>query len=166
VKIRAVRANPRKAQLEMRTFGGVTYPFPYARLDPAPSADDPIHEAYVDPELGREGVTYVLESGEEGSVHIDHALDYNADPGYRAELLVHQLTVEAGKRIARSGLSRREVARRLRTSLPQLYRLLDPGNTSKSLGQLVALLHVLDCEVQVVVRPRPAGARRARPARE
>jgi len=61
------------------------------------------------------------------------------------------------KRIGKSGLSRRELARRLRTSLPQLYRLLDPTNTRKSLTQQIALLHVLDCEVNLVVTPKRAA---------
>jgi len=61
---------------------------------------------------------------------------------------MHRLTVEAGKRIATAGLSRREIARRLGTSAPQLYRLLDPANSSKSINQLVSLLHVLGCEVE------------------
>ncbi len=82
---------------------------------------------------------------------------YNQDPSYLAELLNHKLTVEAPSRLEKSGLSRREVARRLSTSVPQLYRLLDPSYTRKSLNQLVGLLHVLDCEVDVVVRPKDAA---------
>jgi len=39
----------------------------------------------------------------------------------------------------------------------QLYRLLDPANTRKSLTQLLALLHVLDCEVKFVINPRTAA---------
>jgi hypothetical protein len=65
--------------------------------------------------------------------------------------------VEAAKRVASSGLSRRELARRLQTSVPQLYRLLDPANTRKSLSQLVGLLQVLDCVVDLVVKPRRAA---------
>ena len=34
-------------------------------------------------------------SGKEGSVHIDHALEYNQDPQYMADLLRHKLTAEA-----------------------------------------------------------------------
>jgi DNA-binding TFAR19-related protein (PDSD5 family) len=90
-------------------------------------------------------------------VHIDHALEYNQDPGYLAELLIHKLTVEARSRIRDSGLSRRELARRMRTSVPQVYRLLDPTNTRKSLSQLVSLLHILDCDVELVVKGRSAA---------
>jgi hypothetical protein len=94
-------------------------------------------------------------------VHIDHALDYNQDPSYLADILIHKLTVEARRRTEQSGSSRRELARRLGTSNPQLYRLLDPTNTRKSLGQLVALLHLLDCEVEFVIKPRHAAQQAA-----
>jgi len=91
----------------------------------------------VDKELGNEAVTYILASGAEGTVHIDHALEYNQDPGMLAELLAHKLTVEAGRRAERSGLSRRELARRLHTSVPQLYRLLDrPTRARASVSSL------------------------------
>ncbi len=157
MKIRHVRINNRKAELQLVVRSGKAYPVPYAKLDPRPTAKNRIRDAYVDRELGSEAVTYVLESGAEGALHIEHALEYNQDPTYLAELLTHQLTVEALRRVDRSGLSRRELARRLHTSVPQVYRLLDPANTRKSLSQLIGLLHVLDCEVQFVVSSRTAA---------
>ena len=157
MKLRDVVINNRKAQLELVVRAGKVYPFPYSRLSPRPSATDRIRVAVVDKELGREAVTYTLESGAEGTIHIDSALEYNQDPSYLAELLNHKLTVEARSRLDESGLSRREIARRLNTSVPQLYRLLDPTYSRKSLNQLVALLHVLDCDVDVVVRPKDAA---------
>lgn len=155
--IRNVIVNNRKRQLELRVRSGKVFPVPFVKLDPRPTPKDRIAKAYVDRELGSEAVTYVLESGAEGSVHIDHALEYNEDPAYLADLVIHKLTVEARRRADQSGLSRRELARRLSTSVPQLYRLLDPANTRKSLGQLVALLHLLDCEVDFVVNPPDAA---------
>lgn len=156
MKIHRVAVNNRKSQLELSVRSGKVFPFPYAKLDPRPTSKNAIRQAYVDKELGSEAVTYVLESGDEGSVHFDHALEYNEDPSYLAELVVHKLTVEARKRVETAGISRRELARRLGTSVPQLYRLLDPANTRKGLGQLISLLHLLDCDVDVVVRPRAA----------
>jgi predicted XRE-type DNA-binding protein len=158
VKVRAVVVDNRKARLELWTRSGEMLPFPFSRLRPRPTRRNRIREAFVDPELGREGVTYVLESGAEGVVHIDHALEYNEDPGYLSEMLMHRMTVEATKRIASAGLSRREIARRLGTSVPQLYRLLDPTNSSKSINQLISLLHVLGCEVDVKVKRRRVAA--------
>jgi hypothetical protein len=157
MKIHHVVVNHRKAQLELVLRSGKVFPFPFTKLQPRPSAKDRVREAYVDQELGNEAVTYVLASGAEGSVHVDHALEYNQEPRHMAELLAHKLTVEAAKRVDTSGLSRRELARRLRTSVPQLYRLLDPTNTRKSLSQLVSLLQALDCVVDLVVKPRRAA---------
>lgn len=153
MKIRSIHANNRRRAFEVRTHRG-TYPFPYAVSQPRPTAEDRVAEVYVDPELGREGFTYVLESGAEGSIHVDSVLEYNEDPALVADLVTHRLTLEALRRIELAGLSRRELARRLGTSATQLYRLLDPTNDGKSLRQLLALLHVLGCEVDVQVRDR------------
>ena len=49
-------------------------------------------------------------------------------------------------------------ARRLRTSVPQLYRLLDTTNTKKSINQLVSLLQILDCSVDLIVTDKEAVA--------
>lgn len=157
MKVRKVIANNRKAQLELTTYSGQTYPFPYVKLDPRPSVRDRVAEVYVDDELGREGVTYVLSSGAEGSVHMEHALEYNEDPAHLSALLLHRLTVEARARLDKSGLSRREIARRLGTSVPQLYRLLDTANTQKSMRQLIDLLHVLGFEVELRIKNRSAA---------
>jgi len=157
MKIRSVTVNNRRSQVELTVRSGDVYPVPFARLDPSPTPSDRVREAYVDHELANEAVTYVLESGAEGVVHLDQALEYNQDPSYLADLLVHQLTAEAVQRVEASGLSRRELARRLKTSVPQLYRLLDPTNKRKSISQLVSLLHVLDCDVQLIVKRRSAA---------
>jgi hypothetical protein len=157
MKILGVAVNNRKKQIELTVQSGRILPVPFAKLDPQPTPKDRIAQAYVDGELANEAVTYILESGAEGSVHIDHALEYNQDPGYLAELLIHKLTVEARRHADQSGFSRRELARRLSTSVPQLYRLLDPANTRKSLGQLVALLYLLDCDVELVIHSRHAA---------
>ena len=81
-------------------------------------------------------------------------LEYNEDPKYLADRLTYKLSLEAHKCIEHSDLSRRQMARQLKTSVPQLYRLLDPSNTRKSITQLVALLHILNCDVDLVVRKR------------
>jgi hypothetical protein len=153
VKIRSVAVNNRRKAFEVEA-GGQTLFFPYVRLRLKPSPDDAVRDVYPDPELGREAFTYVLESGGEDSVHLDEVLEYNEDPEHLGRLLVYDLTLEAQRRVAASSLSKREIIRRLGTSASQFYRLLDQTNYGKSVGQLVALLHVLDCEVEVVVRTR------------
>jgi hypothetical protein len=155
VKIRSVSFNNRRKGFEVRT-ARATYWIPYAKLELQPTSGDKVTRVFVDEELDREGFTYALASGEEGTVHVEQVLDYNRDPGYLRELLVYKLTIEARKRVEASALSRREIIRRLGTSATQFYRLLDTANYRKSLGQLLSLLHVLDCDVDLVVRARSA----------
>lgn len=155
MKIRSVSANNRRKAFEAITSKGA-YVFPYAKANPRPTSEDAIVGLFVDPELGREAFTYALASGREGSVHMDQVLDYNQDPAYLRDALLYQLTVEAQKRVAASPLAKREIVRRLGTSATQFYRLLDQTNTHKSVDRLLALLHVLDCEVELVVREKRA----------
>ena len=158
MKIRKVECNNQKKSFEVTTFSGRTFSFPYAKATPSPESENLVHEVYPDPELGKEAFTYVLESGDEGTVHIDHLLEYSDDPAYMARLALHKLTIEARKRVEESSLSKREIMRRLETSQAQLYRLLDPGNYKKSMNQLVELLAAVDCEVELVVKERPQDA--------
>jgi hypothetical protein len=156
MKIQKIAANNRKREFLITTRAGDEYSFPYSKIDTPLTASDPIEQLFVDKELGNEAFTYILKSGTQGSVHIEHVLEYNEDPNYLADLLTYKLSVEAIKGLESSKLSRRQIAKRLDTSVPQLYRLLDPANTSKSLKQLVALLHILDRDVDLVVKKKAA----------
>jgi hypothetical protein len=155
VRLTSVKANNRRRAFEATTRRG-TWPFPYSRAAPEPTTADPVAELFVDPELGFEGFTYRLASGAEGSVHIDHVLDYNEDPGYMRDLLLYRLTVEALDHLEAADVSRRELIRRLGTSPAQFYRLIDPTNDRKSVDKMLELLQVLGCEVEVTVRRKSA----------
>lgn len=148
MKIQKVEPNNRRRRFEVTTRRGVLA-FPYGSCDPAPSASDPLADVYVDPELGREAFTYRLVSGAEGSIHMDSVLDVNADPDYLARLELYALTLEAKTRLKASGLSVRDASERLGTSPPQLYRLLDPTNYTKSARQLLAVLALGGAAVKV-----------------
>jgi len=155
VKIRTVAANNRQKAFVV-VARGKTYRLPYSKVDPRPGVGDSVVEVSLDPELGREGFTFRLASGKQGSVHIDQVLDYCQDPSYLRHLPLYRLTLEARRRIDDAGLSRREIIRRLRTSPAQLYRLLDRTNYRKSVDQVLSLLAVLDCDVDLVVRAKTA----------
>lgn len=155
MKIRTVRHNNRKKVFEVRTSTKKLV-FPYSKADPTPTIEDAITELFVDQDAGREAFTYVLQSGGTATVHVEQVLEYNQDPTYLRNLLLYRLTLEAQKRIVESPLSKREIVRRLGTSAAQLYRLLDQTNYRKSLDQVLALLQVLNCEVDLVVRTKTA----------
>ena len=160
MKIRSVTHNNRKKAFAVKT-SSKTFQLPFAKVAPRPSAADPIARLFVDKELGREGFTYVLESGKEGTVHIEQVLEYNQDPGHLRDALLYKLMLEAQKRVEASPLSMREISRRLGTSATQLYRLLDQTNYRKSVDQLLSLLHVLDCDVALLVRAKTASGKAA-----
>lgn len=155
MKIRSVRFNNKRKDFQVAT-SGKKYAFPYVKAKPNPTSDDPVARVYVDKELGGEGFTYELQSGKTGTVHIEQVLEYNRDPNYLRDLMLYKLTIEAQRRIAQSPLSKREIIRRLDTSATQLYRLLDQTNYKKSLDQLVSLLQLLECDVDLVVRVKSA----------
>lgn len=160
MKIRSVKHNNRKKAFEIKTSNR-TLQFPYSKLDLQPSADDPIDRVYVDKELASEGFTYELKSGKSGTVHIEQVLEYNQDPWYLRDIILYKLTVEAQKRLEKSALSKREIIRRLGTSATQFYRLLDQKNYQTSVDQLLSLLHVLDCDVDLVIRAKTPTRRKA-----
>ena len=155
MKIRSVKANNRKQSFEVR-IASKKVSFPYSKTQPSPTADDPITRVHVDDEIAREGFTYELSSGRTGTVHVEQVLEYNQDPGYFRDVLLYRLTLEAQKRVAASSLSKRELIRRLGTSAAQFYRLLDQTNYRKSIDQMLLLLRVLDCDVDLVVRTKTA----------
>jgi hypothetical protein len=161
MKIRSVKYNNRKKAFEIKTSGR-SLPFPYSKAEPEPNVKDPIHHLFVDKELGNEGFTYVLKSGKQGTVHIEQVMEYNRDPWFLRDALLYKLTIEAQNRLDRSSLSKREIIRRLGTSATQFYRLLDQKNYQKSVDQLLSLLHILDCDVDLVFRAkRPSRGRAA-----
>jgi hypothetical protein len=151
MKIRAVHPDNRKKAFEVVTYGK-TYLFPYAKLDMRPSRQNPIMKVYIDEELGNEAFTYELTSGDEATIHIDQVLEYNRDPCFMRDMLLYKLTLVAQDRVKRTRLSKRELIRRLGTSPAQFYRLLDQTNYTKSIDKLMALLGILDCEVDLVVK--------------
>ena len=160
MKIQSVALNNRKKAFEVKASKQL-FQLPYSKVTPHPSTADPIVRVFVDKELGNEGFTYVLKSGKEGTVHGEQVLEYNQDPHYLRDALLYKLTIEAQERVEASSLSKREMIRRLGTSATQFYRLLDQTNSRKSIDQLLALLHVLDCDVDLLVRTKRAPGKAA-----
>ena len=104
MKIRSVKVNNKRKMFEVNT-ASKKYAFPYIKSDPAPSPNNPVTRVFVDKEIGAEGFSYELASGKTGTVHIEHVLEYNSDPGYLRDQLLYKLTLEAQRRVAESPLS-------------------------------------------------------------
>ena len=157
MKIHTVAFNNRNRTFEV-AVGADTLPFPYVMADPAPAPGDPVAQVRVDDELAQEAFVFTVNSGRETTVHVEQVLEYNQDPAYLRDLLLYKLTLEAQRRVTATALSKREIIRRLGTSPAQLYRLLDQTNYRKSVDHVLHLLHVLECDVDLIVRDRTGKA--------
>jgi len=155
-KIRSVRSDSRRRSFAVATARGV-FEFPWSQLEAVPSSADPVVEATPDPELGGEGFSYRLESGAEGTVHLDHVLRFVHDPDYQRKELVYSLTNKSRDALAVSGRTKRGLARQLGTSPAQIARLLNPANSRKSVDQMVRLLAALGRRVELRVRESRRG---------
>lgn len=155
MKIQKVEVNNRKKSIDIETSKGA-FSLPFVQLRLKPSVKNKIENIYIDPELGDEGITYILSSGKEDSIHIDAFLDYNKNPDYIRDTTLHKLTIDALKEFKKSGLSKHEIIRRLETSPSQLYRLLDPTNYKKSIDEMLRLLAVLGCDIEWEITKKAA----------
>ena len=113
--------------------------------------------AWSDPEMGHEGFSFELDTGEIDGVHIENVLLVNGDPRAVRDNTLYKLTLAAEEALAESQFSKRALARLLGTSMSQLARLLDATNYRKSVEQMMALLRALGRDVEVVVRKRVPG---------
>ncbi len=150
MKIKTVNVNLRRKVLEIETAKG-SYSLPFGMLRLKPTKSNRISEIYVDPELGKEAVTYVLESGDEDSIHLDDFLEYNKDPEYIRKMLLYNLTIEAQKAVDETEISVSELARRLNTSRAYINKVLDSANHQKTIDQLTKVLSVLGKRVELKV---------------
>jgi hypothetical protein len=142
MKINRVETNNRKKYFEI-VVGKRQFIFPYSKLSLKPDTRNKIAKVYVDKALGREAFTYILNSGEEDSVHFEQVLEFNEDPIYRLTLLLQS-------KLADSAVSKRQFAKLLGTSPAQIERLLDQTNYNKSIRQLFQALYLLDCRIDFV----------------
>ncbi|MFH1017141.1 MAG: hypothetical protein V1798_03040 [Pseudomonadota bacterium] len=124
--------------------------FPFAKLRLRSRHSERIESVYADPEIGMEGFTYRLSSGRMDTVPLDAVLEYNRDPNYLRRMLLYRLTIMGQKALKGSGITKRELTRRLKTSPSQIYRLLDTANAQKSLDEMVRLLACLNVELDIV----------------
>lgn len=155
MKIKSVRFDNRKQAFHVTTAKR-TYELPYAAMDRSRGRLTVV-KAWPDPEMGRQGFAFELDSGESGGVHLDNVLLVNGDPRAVLENTLYKLTLAAEDALAESGVSKRALSRLMGTSMSQIARLLDATNHRKSVEQMISLLRVLGHDVEVVVRKRASG---------
>ena len=151
MKINRVLVDNRKKSFLIQA-GERSFEFPFSQLKVKPSKENLISHVEVERELGNEGFTYQLQSGQSDTVHIDHVLHACQDPEFQRTQLIYELTIQAQRSLVESKLTKRQVARLLKTSPAQLYRLLDQTNNKKTIDQMVKLMLCLGKEVIIKLK--------------
>ncbi|OFZ81320.1 MAG: hypothetical protein A2583_10355 [Bdellovibrionales bacterium RIFOXYD1_FULL_53_11] len=101
-------------------------------------------EAAPDPEVGGHSFYFILDNGKKDYVPFDQPLHIVQNPEYVKERTLFQMTKRLNEFIRQEGVSKRELARRLSTSLSQVARLLDTTNYKKELSRLIEIAAMLN----------------------
>ena len=103
-------------------------------------------EAGPDSEVGGHSFYFVLDNGKKDYVPYDQPLHIVQNPEYVKEQALYEDTRQLNEFIEKAGISKRELARRLGTSMSQLFRLLDAPNYKKELSRLIEIAAMMDYE--------------------
>ncbi len=102
--------------------------------------------AAADMETGGHSFYFVLESGKKDYVPYDQPLHIAQLPENAKQQALYEMTKTINEFIRKERISKRELARRLNTSLSQLARLLDTTNYKKELSRLIEIAALLNYE--------------------
>jgi len=143
-KFRKVELDNKKKVFHLEYTSGLKIECPYSAL----GIRSKVMEAHPDKESGKHSFYFILENGEKEFVPFDQPLHIVQNPEYVKRNTLYEVTKQINEFIEREKVSKRELARRLGTSLSQLSRLLDTANYKKELSRLVELAAVLNYEFE------------------
>lgn len=143
-KFQKVEFNNKKRVFILHYTSGLTVECPYSSLN----IKKKVIEAAPDKEVNSHSFYFVLENHKKDFVPYDQPLHIVQHPEYMRREILFYITRDVKKFIDRSNISKREVARRLKTSVSQLSRLLDPTNYNKNLTKLLEIANLLNYEFE------------------
>lgn len=141
-KFKKVEFDNKKRSFHLEYTTGLKIDCPYFSL----GIKGKVVEAALDPEVGGHSFYFVMESGKKDYVPFDQPLHIVQNPEYIKEQTLFEMTKRLNEFIKKEGVPKRELARRLNTSLSQLSRLLDTTNYKKELSRLIEIGAMLNYE--------------------
>ena len=141
-KFKKVGFDNKKRVFHLEYTTGLKIDCPYSAL----CIRDKVIEAGPDPEVGRHSFYFTLNNGKTDYVPYDQPLHIVQNPEYVRENTLYEMTALLNRLIKESKVPKRELARRLGTSLSQLARLLDTTNYKKELSRLIEIAAMLNYE--------------------
>lgn len=141
-KFRRVEFDNKKRLFRLGYTSGLKVECPYSAL----GIRGKVVEAAPDKEVGRHSFYFILDDGKKDYVPFDQPLHIAQHPEYVRQQTLYEVTRQLSEFIAREKVPKRELARRLGTSMSQLLRLLDTTNDKKELSRLIELAAMLNYE--------------------
>jgi hypothetical protein len=139
-KFKKVEFNNKKRVFKLSYNSGLVVECPYAAL----GIKEKVVEAAPDKEVGGHSFYFILENGKQDYVPFDQPLYISNNPDYMRQELMFELTMNILSIIEDVGISKRELARSLKTSVTQINRLLDQTNYNKDLSRLIQIASLLN----------------------
>lgn len=143
-RFKKVALNNKKRVFHLEYTSGLKIECPYSAL----RIRNKVVEAGPDKESGKHSFYFILENGRKEFVPFDQPLHIVQNPEYVKQNTLYEVTKQINEFVEREKVSKRELARRLGTSLSQLSRLLDTSNYEKELSRLIELAAVLNYEFE------------------
>jgi DNA-binding Xre family transcriptional regulator len=141
-KFKKIKFDNKKRTFHLEYTSGLKVECPYSAL----RIRGKVIEAAPDAEVGRHSFYFILENGKKDFVPFDQPLHIAQHPEYVKQQTLYEVTKQLNEFIEREKVSKRELARRLGTSMSQLSRLLDTTNYKKELSRLIELAAMLNYE--------------------
>lgn len=141
-KFKKVTFDNKKRVFHLEYTSGLKIDCPYSAL----GIVEKVTDAAPDSEAGGHSFCFVLESGKRDYVPYDQPLHIAQNPEYLKQQTLFEMTKAINEFVRKEKVPKRELARRLGTSMSQLSRLLDTTNYKKELSRLIEIAAMLDYE--------------------
>lgn len=141
-KFKKVEHDNKKRLFHLEYASGLKLDCPYSAL----GIRNKVIEAGPDREVGGHSFYFTLHDGKKEYVPYDQPLHIVQNPEYVRQRTLYEVTKRLNRFIEEAKIPKRELARRLSTSLSQLARLLDTTNYNKELSRLIELAAILNYE--------------------
>jgi hypothetical protein len=141
-KFKTVEFDNKKKVFRLKYTSGLMIECPYFALGIRVKVTD----CGPDQEVNGHAFYFTLVNGKKDYVPYDQPLALAQHPEYVKEQALYQMTKQLNVFIKASRISKRELSRRLGTSMSQLMRLLDCTNYKKELSRLIEIAAILNYE--------------------
>lgn len=141
-KFKKVQFDNKKRLFHIEYASGLKIECPYSALQ----IRGKVIDAAPNKDVGRHSFYFVLDKGQKHFVPFDQPLHIAQNPEYVKQHTLYEVTKKLNEFIEQEKVPKRELARRLGTSMSQLLRLLDTTNYKKELSRLIELAAMLNYE--------------------